>query len=363
MKDLTKREGYDITDGAIAGILFIALQFIFILLISLIPKHIRLNTFMYSFLSVLLEALFVVAVIIVSYFKQTDVVKANNLNKKVNVKIISSALGISLVCLWLFTNLTSGFMSILEKFGYSSGSSGTDISTFGSWCLSIVTICIVPAFCEELLFRGVILNSFRGFNKWIGISVSSIGFMLMHGNPDQTVHQLILGFVLGYIAWETRNIWITILVHFFNNFIAITITWVLSGGASNGEIIYEVPSWGQIALTLFLGVIYAIVGVLIIVSVTKSLKKESDKINSTTQNGEEQKLASASVVVNTSTTGEVETTQNISVNLDVFNPNYKTEQDGKPSRNKIVLAVCCYALFAAYFVYEWVGVLLTGLGL
>ncbi len=45
----------------------------------------------------------------------------------------------------------------------------------------------------------------------------------MHGNPIQTVHQFLLGMVLAYIVLVSRSLWAAVLLHFFNNFLSLTL--------------------------------------------------------------------------------------------------------------------------------------------
>ncbi len=340
---LNKKKTFDIFDGALACLVFVILEFVFSLAISYIPRSGAINTV----LTVILELLFVAASFSVVLFRNKDIYKSTTLNKKFNGKIVLFALAIAGISIIAFSRLTSGFIMLMEKFGYQGVLGDTNVSNFGLYVLSIITVCVVPAFCEELLFRGVVLNSFRGLNKWIGIIVSGFLFMLMHGNPDQTVHQLLLGIILGYIAWETKNIWVTMLIHFFNNFIAITITFItqVSGNTGSSET-GEITS-SAIAVTLITGILFAVAGVVAIIYITKYIKKQSEKVN---QNKVQVTVNSD----NASETIEAEITN-------VEQPVDELSQE-KPNRYKVLATIATYGIFIIYFAYQWIKWLIVGFG-
>lgn len=84
--------------------------------------------------------------------------------------------------------------------------------------LDTIKIAIIPAFCEELLFRGLILDRLHRFGRAKAIFISALLFALMHQNVGQIIYTFILGLVLGYIVVESGSIWGAIVLHFVNNF-------------------------------------------------------------------------------------------------------------------------------------------------
>lgn len=81
----------------------------------------------------------------------------------------------------------------------------------------VLNIVFVPAVFEELMFRGVILQSLRRFGDGFALVVSSVLFSLLHGNLVQGPNTLLMGLVVGYFVLRTGSIWTGILMHFFNN--------------------------------------------------------------------------------------------------------------------------------------------------
>ena len=84
--------------------------------------------------------------------------------------------------------------------------------------IAIIYIGIIPAFVEELLFRGLILDGLnKNYTKKKAIIVSALLFGLIHLNPWQFVSAFLIGLVAAWICIETKSIVLCIFIHFFNN--------------------------------------------------------------------------------------------------------------------------------------------------
>ena len=95
------------------------------------------------------------------------------------------------------------------------------------FALDTIKMAIIPAFCEEFLFRGLILDRLSRFGRAKAIFISALLFALMHQNIGQILYTFILGLVLGYIVVESGSIWGAIVVHFVNNFTQVIINAVM----------------------------------------------------------------------------------------------------------------------------------------
>lgn len=84
------------------------------------------------------------------------------------------------------------------------------------------TVLLAPI-CEEVLFRGIILNGMlkNKIHPIKAILFSSFLFGLTHMNPWQFVGGLIIGSFIGFIYFVTSSIIDCILLHIFNNAFAI----------------------------------------------------------------------------------------------------------------------------------------------
>ena len=90
-------------------------------------------------------------------------------------------------------------------------------------CINIFLIAIVPAFCEELLFRGTFqpLLSETLRSSHAGIWITAIIFSSIHLQFFGFLPRLILGLVFGYLFYWTGNLWYSIIAHFINNFVSV----------------------------------------------------------------------------------------------------------------------------------------------
>lgn len=84
--------------------------------------------------------------------------------------------------------------------------------------VSLLAIAIVPAFSEELLFRGLIGRGLLArWGLWPGMLLTSFLFGLIHVAPAQAVAVIPLGLAIHWVYYTTRSFWGPILVHLFNN--------------------------------------------------------------------------------------------------------------------------------------------------
>ncbi len=86
----------------------------------------------------------------------------------------------------------------------------------------IITVAIIPAVCEEVLFRGFIQKSFEFRLKpiWAAL-ITAVFFGLYHFNPYGLIPLIILGFYFGFSAYMSNSIFIPMSLHFINNFLAV----------------------------------------------------------------------------------------------------------------------------------------------
>lgn len=87
--------------------------------------------------------------------------------------------------------------------------------------LSMITTAMVPAFCEEFLFRGMILSNLLPYGKKTAIIISAVMFGFMHQNPAQIIYTTVAGIFLGIVFIESGSIWGGIIFHFINNLISV----------------------------------------------------------------------------------------------------------------------------------------------
>lgn len=77
---------------------------------------------------------------------------------------------------------------------------------------------ILPAFCEEMLFRGFILKSFKTKLSWpTSIFLTGILFGILHLSIYRFLPTAMLGIFMGILLYKTNSIWACMFMHFLNN--------------------------------------------------------------------------------------------------------------------------------------------------
>jgi membrane protease YdiL (CAAX protease family) len=90
---------------------------------------------------------------------------------------------------------------------------------------------------EEVFFRGAIQQSFiRWINKpMLSIFLTSVLFSIVHFSIYLFLIRLVLGFALGLMFYETRNIWVNIIAHFINNTMVLLTMFLTKTDVSNSK--------------------------------------------------------------------------------------------------------------------------------
>lgn len=86
-----------------------------------------------------------------------------------------------------------------------------------------ISTCIFAPFCEEFLFRGLIMQKLRKYGDFFALLVSSILFGILHANFSQTPFAFIVGLALGFAVIETGSIFTGIILHFLINSISTVV--------------------------------------------------------------------------------------------------------------------------------------------
>ena len=80
--------------------------------------------------------------------------------------------------------------------------------------LGFVCVGVIAPFAEEIIFRGVILRGLlSSYGSTQAILFSSILFSLMHLNPDQLFHTLLIGIFFGWLYVRSFSLWPSIFAH------------------------------------------------------------------------------------------------------------------------------------------------------
>lgn len=106
----------------------------------------------------------------------------------------------------------------------------------GGWTL--LAVVVVAPVAEELLFRGLLLEMLRQHIGTVAaVVISSAVFALMHLQPAVMIDAFLAGLALCYIYLLTRSIYASILLHIFNNAIAMSMQVLEYQDKTLGEIV------------------------------------------------------------------------------------------------------------------------------
>ena len=100
-----------------------------------------------------------------------------------------------------------------------------NLKNTGDYIIALLVMAVVPAICEETLFRGGLQNFLTrsARNYWVGVVVVSLLFSVAHFSFYGFLFRFFLGMVLGLIYQYTGRLWLAILAHFLNNALAVTV--------------------------------------------------------------------------------------------------------------------------------------------
>ncbi|NBC03491.1 MAG: CPBP family intramembrane metalloprotease [Bacteroidetes bacterium] len=98
------------------------------------------------------------------------------------------------------------------------------LSTDGIIWFGLLNIALVPAICEEILFRGYILRAFeKSWGPILAVIISGLIFGMFHIQLGNILPLATLGVVLALMTWLSGTIWPAVVAHFINNGAAVLI--------------------------------------------------------------------------------------------------------------------------------------------
>ena len=121
------------------------------------------------------------------------------------------------------------------------------------YIIALVVMAFLPAVCEETLFRGGLQNFLtRATNMpWLSIIIVSMIFSVVHLSFYGFLSRMFLGIVLGFIFQYSGKLWLSILAHFINNALALTVLffYIRQGRSLKDAMKSDATSfWGLIAI-------------------------------------------------------------------------------------------------------------------
>lgn len=84
--------------------------------------------------------------------------------------------------------------------------------------ITLFHVALVPAFCEEILYRGYVLRAFqKSWSIWPAVIISGLLFGLYHIQLSNLFPLATLGMLFAYVTWVSESIYPAIVAHLVNN--------------------------------------------------------------------------------------------------------------------------------------------------
>ncbi len=215
------------------------------------------NAFIYA-ASAFTEICFLLVAILIAYKAKINFVSATQIKSNSPWWAYVGAVVISFLALILLTPIINCWQTFILGLGHADSSLA--VNDVGTLFMFLVLLALLPAVCEEFLFRGVILNGLRKYGLVVSVGVSSLFFSLMHMNLLQLPYTLCLGIIFGIVVYYTKNIWLSIIMHFVNNATVLILAFI-AGENADTFVWYEILI-GVLGLALLAVGIYFLIKIL-----------------------------------------------------------------------------------------------------
>lgn len=147
---------------------------------------------------------------------------------RIGLKQILLVIGITIFTYPLAVFFQAIFIGILNIFREVSPSTIPLPKDGIQYIISFFIIALAPGICEEVMFRGVMLDAYSRLGYKKSIIISAILFGVFHFNLLNLIGPTVLGIVFGIMAYKTNSIYSSIIGHTVNNGIALTIGFAMN---------------------------------------------------------------------------------------------------------------------------------------
>ena len=104
-------------------------------------------------------------------------------------------------------------------------------SSVGMMFANLFVMALLPAVCEEMMFRGWLQRVLgKSVNYHTAIWVSALVFSAIHFQFYGFIPRMLIGAALGYLYYYTGSLWMSIIAHFTNNAAAVVFAFLSYNG-------------------------------------------------------------------------------------------------------------------------------------
>lgn len=171
-------------------------------------------------------------------------------------KLVTLCLGLQTAAAFLTQIITM----ILDSFGLTGRTIDLSATTsFGANVFMFFYACLLGPVLEELLYRGVLLQSMRKYNERFAIFLSAVIFGLMHENYQQFILGFLLGIPLAVVAVKYNSLIPSIITHIIVNTTASVTNVVMQ--YFTPELYENALNGGEIDISALSGTDWAVLGI------------------------------------------------------------------------------------------------------
>lgn len=208
--------------------------------------------------------------------KLKEVLKINRISLKTILRVILIVVLVYPIILLLngiFLNLISNFIE-LKNFSMDILLVEEEFARY------FVFLCIVPAICEEIFFRGALINSYDIYGSKFAIFMSAFVFALFHFDIQNFIAPFLLGILFGNLLELTNSLYAAILGHFTNNLLGIVTSKYLNDQIfkflKDTNMAQDIGSL-QLYIILLL-IVFSIISSIILKKMFKQMNREKNKL-------------------------------------------------------------------------------------
>lgn len=132
--------------------------------------------------------------------------------------------------------------------------------------LSCLAVAVIPAICEEFLFRGVILSALERYGTKRAIWISALLFMLLHASFVGAPSELILGAIIAWLVFWCDSIYAGLIYHTVHNATIVALCFLQGDAAETASELSTLESIGGLA-----GVVSVLIGTAITALMIRSI--------------------------------------------------------------------------------------------
>lgn len=246
-----------------AIIIYFGIQTIFSVIGTFVLPTIFENILVAEDMSMILQiflqitSLGLASIFVLAYCEKNDnTVEKNKISIKEKFKIIFISIFMIFAVQAIFTTLI--YPAIGLDYNITDTFTTNENSNIISKIVLVLAIAVTPAIFEELFFRKAMIDYMSQYGTKIAWILSSLFFGIIHMNLSQALFAFVAGLIFGGIYLYTKDIKLTMLIHFINN-----------GIGALGMIL---PEFGLVMVTLVL-ILFCVIGLVLLIK--EIIKKES----------------------------------------------------------------------------------------